>query len=86
MSEPLSVLEFNTRINQLFRSDPNLSRVAVRGEISGYKRYPSGHAYFTLKDQEAAVSCVLFRSRAPFAPVRMTEGMKVVIQGTQPLR
>ncbi len=56
MGEPLSVLEFNTRINQLFRSDPNLSRVAVRGEISGYKRYPSGHAYFTLKEKEAAVS------------------------------
>lgn len=81
MSEPLSVLEFNTRVNQLFRSDPDLSRVAVRGEISGYKRYPSGHAYFTLKDQEASVSCVLFRSRAPYAPSRMTEGMKVVIQG-----
>ncbi len=81
MSEPLSVLEFNTRINQLFRSDPYLSRVAVRGEISGYKRYPSGHAYFTLKDQDASVSCVLFRSRAPFAPARMTEGMKVVVQG-----
>ena len=81
MGEPLSVLEFNTRINQLFRSDPNLSRVAVRGEISGYKRYPSGHAYFTLKDKEAAVSCVLFRSRSAYAPARITEGMKVVIQG-----
>ena len=63
-SEPISVSELNAHIKLLVDSDPVLGAVAVRGELSNYKIYPSGHHYFTLKDQDSSLRCVMFRSSA----------------------
>ena len=59
--EPISVTELNARIKALIESDALLGSVCVRGELSNYKVYPSGHHYFTLKDAESSLRCVMFR-------------------------
>ncbi len=79
MSEVLSVAELNRAVNETLTRDPVLSKVQVRGEISGLKKYPSGHIYFTLKDSEASVSCVLFRGAAQSVRISLSDGMSVVL-------
>lgn len=81
VADVMTVGEFNRRINRLFEQDPEMQRVRVQGEISDFKRYPSGHSYFTLKDDEAAVSCVLFRGSAGRVAFNPQSGMKVVAVG-----
>ena len=54
----LSITALNEYIQRKLDADSLLSQVAVRGEISNYKIYPSGHHYFTLKDENAALKCV----------------------------
>ena len=58
----LTVSQLNQYLKNQFDSDPNLASVAVRGEISNYKKYPSGHHYFSLKDPTGVLSCVMFLS------------------------
>ena len=60
----LSVSELNEHIKTLLDRDLLLSEVCVRGELSNYKIYPSGHHYFTLKDQTSSLRCVMFKSSA----------------------
>ncbi|HNZ63247.1 MAG TPA: exodeoxyribonuclease VII large subunit, partial [Bacillota bacterium] len=79
MNEVLSVGDLNRAVNETLTRDPLLSRVRVRGEISGLKKYPSGHVYFTLKDFEAAVSCVLFKGAAVNIRIALSDGMRVVL-------
>lgn len=62
-------------------SDPLLAQVAVRGEISNYKLYPSGHHYFTLKDEGSALRCVLFKGNAMRLRFRPENGMKIIAMG-----
>ena len=62
-------------------SDPLLRQVAVRGEISNYKLYPSGHHYFTLKDEASALKCVMFKGNALRLRFRPDNGMKVIAMG-----
>lgn len=59
-----SVSELNNFISNLFDKEPILKNIQVVGEISNFKRYPSGHCYFTLKDQNSLLKAVMFRSRA----------------------
>ena len=59
-----SVSEANNFIKALLDRVPQLQEIFVRGEISNYKLYPSGHHYFTLKDAESSLRCVMFRSSA----------------------
>lgn len=61
--------------------DHLLSRLLVRGELSNYKMYPSGHHYFTLKDGEGALRCVMFRSDAQSLRFRPENGMQVIAAG-----
>ncbi len=61
--------------------DPILSSLMVRGEVSNYKVYPSGHHYFTLKDGEGAVRCVMFRREAVSLRFRPENGMQVIAAG-----
>lgn len=74
-----------TQINEYLRgkmdADTLLSQIAVRGEISNYKMYPSGHHYFTLKDESAALKCVMFKSQASRLRFRPENGMKVIAMG-----
>ncbi len=60
----LSVTQLNEYVKGLVESDRFLSNVAVRGELSNYKVYPSGHHYFSIKDEESAIRCVMFRGSA----------------------
>ena len=60
---------------------PALQDLYVRGELSNYKIYPSGHHYFTLKDPEGVLRCVMFRSSAAHLRFRLENGMKVIVRG-----
>ena len=75
------VSELNRRIKYLLDEDPQLSRILVRGEISNYKVYPSGHHYFTLKDGEGALRCVMFKREAMSLRFRPENGMSVLAMG-----
>ena len=81
MENTFSVSELNTRIAGLLDADPVLSNVSVRGELSNYKIYPSGHHYFTLKDSNSTLSCVMFKSSASKLRFRPESGMGVVVSG-----
>ena len=59
-----SVTEVNELVKRLLDNEPMLSGICVRGEISNYKMYPSGHHYFSLKDATGAIRCVMFRGQA----------------------
>ena len=75
------VSEVNQYIKRLLDGEDVLQEIFIRGEISNYKVYPSGHHYFTLKDQEGALRCVMFRGQAVRLRFRPENGMKVIAFG-----
>ena len=75
------VTEVNHLVKLLLDNEPMLANVAVRGELSNYKIYPSGHHYFTLKDPEGSLRCVMFKGSAMKLRFRPENGMKVVVTG-----
>lgn len=77
----LSISQINEYIRTLMDADVLLAGVAVKGEISNYKMYPSGHHYFTLKDEGAALKCVMFKGNAMRLRFRPENGMKVIAMG-----
>ena len=77
----ISVSELNGVVKLLLDNEPLLRNLAVRGELSNYKIYPSGHHYFTLKDPEGALRCVMFKGQALRLRFRPENGMKVVVTG-----
>ncbi|MDO4815382.1 MAG: exodeoxyribonuclease VII large subunit [Bacillota bacterium] len=77
----LTVSELNNIIKTLIDCEPILSNVCVRGELSNYKIYPSGHHYFTLKDSESSLRCVMFKSSASKLRFRPESGMGVTAFG-----
>lgn len=77
----LSVSQINAYIQSLMDQDGLLTGLAVRGEISNYKMYPSGHHYFTLKDEGGALKCVMFRGSATKLKFRPENGMQVIAMG-----
>lgn len=77
----LSITQLNEYIRGRMDADPLLNSVAVRGEISNYKMYPSGHHYFTLKDENSALKCVMFKGNAMRLRFRPENGMKVIAMG-----
>ena len=81
MQQILSITQINEYIRSRMDADPMLSNIAVRGEISNYKLYPSGHHYFTLKDEGGALKCVLFKGNAFKLRFRPENGMKVIAMG-----
>ena len=81
MEQVLSVTQVNEYIRTKMDADPLLTQVAVRGEISNYKLYPSGHHYFTLKDESGALKCVMFKGNAMRLRFRPENGMKVIAMG-----
>ena len=76
-----SVSEVNQLIKSMLDGEPQLGEIFLRGEISNYKLYPSGHHYFTLKDGEGALRCVMFRSDAQSLRFRPENGMQVIAAG-----
>ena len=79
--QALTVTELNQYIKGLLDLDPMLGNVSVRGELSNYKIYPSGHHYFTLKDSESSLRCVMFKSSAAKLRFRPESGMGVTAYG-----
>lgn len=77
----LSISQINEYIRGKMDMDPLLTGVAVRGEISNYKVYPSGHHYFTLKDESASLKCVMFKGSAVKLRFRPNNGMQVIAMG-----
>ena len=77
----LSITQLNEYIRGRMDADPLLAQVAVRGEVSNYKLYPSGHHYFTLKDESGALKCVMFKGNALRLRFRPENGMKVIAMG-----
>lgn len=77
----LSIAQLNEYIRGRMDADPLLAQVAVRGEISNYKMYPSGHHYFTLKDESSALKCVMFKGNAMRLRFRPGNGVKVIAMG-----
>ena len=76
-----SVTEVNQLVKLLLDNEPMLQNICVRGELSNYKMYPSGHHYFSLKDPEGAVRCVMFKSSASRLRFQPENGMKVLVTG-----
>lgn len=81
MGWTLSVSELNDYVRRALASDPALRFISLRGEISDFKRYASGHWYFTLKDEESRIQCVCYRQYASQIQFTPENGMKVILQG-----
>ncbi len=75
------VSQINEYLKLRFEEDEFLSAVFIRGEISNYKLYPSGHHYFSLKDANGAIRCVMFKGNAFRLRFRPENGMKVIAFG-----
>ncbi|HXX64370.1 MAG TPA: exodeoxyribonuclease VII large subunit, partial [Bacteroidota bacterium] len=78
-AEPLTVTELTRHIKQVL--ELGFPQLSVQGEVSNFKRHTSGHVYFTLKDEGAQLSCVLWRSRAATMHFLPGDGLKVVASG-----
>lgn len=76
-----SVSELTRQIKDLLDGESSLQHIYVRGELSNYKIYPSGHHYFTIKDEEATLKAVMFRREASRLRFRPESGMKVIALG-----
>ena len=78
----LSVGQINEYIKGRLDNDPGLRNIAIRGELSNYKIYPSGHHYFTIKDNTGAMKCVMFKSSAQRLRFRPENRMQVIAMGS----
>ena len=81
MTQIFTVSELNSRISDRLEGDLRLHDLWARGEVSNYVHHRSGHRYFTLKDREAQISCVLFRSNGGALDFEMNDGKNVLIYG-----
>ena len=77
----LEVSQVNSYIKEMLAADGLLGALCIRGELSNYKKYPSGHHYFTLKDGQSQLKCVMFRSSASRLRFRPENGMTVLAAG-----
>ncbi len=78
----MNVTELNKYVKNLVSNDPIISNIEVIGEISGYKKHSSGHIYFTLKDEGAAVRCAFFKPYSLYASKDLKDGAKVRVRGS----
>ena len=77
-----SVSEINRYLKNLIAGERPLQNMLVRGEISNFKQYPSGHCYFTVKDKISALKCVMFRSFAQHLHFMPANGLQVIAGGS----
>lgn len=78
---PLKVSEVNNYIKKLFASDIILSDIEVEGEISNYNHHYSGHRYFSLKDSNGIIKCVMFKGYGSYLKTDLKEGKKIIAKG-----
>ncbi len=81
MAHICTISELNEYLKSMFDSNPNLSGVYVKGEISNYKFHSSGHHYMTLKDESSVIRAVMFKFEATKLNFRPESGMKVIAKG-----
>lgn len=82
MGQAYSVTEINQYIKNMFIKDPFLNYVYVKGEVSNCKYHTSGHIYFTLKDPQGQLTCVMFAGQRRGLSFRMEEGQSVIVLGS----
>ena len=80
--QPITVAELNTYIKNKIDGDEYLNNVFVKGEISNFKLHYTGHMYFTLKDENSLIKCIMFKSYTPHLTFMPKDGMKVMILGS----
>lgn len=80
MATIYTVSQLNNEIKDLLDAVPGYRGLMVQGEISNYKAHSSGHHYMTLKDENAAINAVMFRSDAMRLKFRLQNGMKVIVK------
>ncbi len=76
-----TVSAINKYVKNMFLNDGFLSHVYVKGEVSNCKYHTSGHLYFTLKDNEGAISCIMYRSSVQNQKLQLENGMKIQVSG-----
>ena len=79
---PISVTDLNKYIKEKIAQDEMLNNVLVKGEISNYKHHYTGHLYFTLKDENSLIKCIMFKGYATNLKFEPRDGMKVMAFGT----
>ncbi|MGE5552781.1 MAG: exodeoxyribonuclease VII large subunit [Betaproteobacteria bacterium] len=77
-----TVQEVTRRVRERLEDAPGLTAILVRGELSNFRRQPSGHLYFTLKDSQAQLRCVMWRSRAQHVRFAPRDGLQLVAFGS----
>lgn len=80
-SSPISVTELNRYIKDKVAEDEFLNNVLVKGEISNFKHHYTGHMYFTLKDENSLLKCIMFKTSTTTLKFTPKDGMKVIIFG-----
>lgn len=78
----VSVSQLSLYLKSILDSNPILNNLLVKGEVSNLKYYPSGHIYFSLKDEESVIKCVMFSTYASKLNVRLVEGEKIIVNGS----
>lgn len=78
----VTVTQLNKYIKDRFDEDENLNAILVKGEISNFKNHYTGHLYFTLKDENSLIKCIMFKSYAEKLAFKPKDGMKVMVFGS----
>lgn len=82
MGWTLTVTDLNDYVRRSLAGDPLLQDISLRGEISNFKRHVSGHLYFSLKDEQSRIQCVMFRQSACLLSFEPRDGLRVVLKGS----
>ena len=78
----VTVTQLNKYLKDRFDEDENLTAILVKGEISNFKNHYTGHLYFTLKDENSLIKCIMFKSYAEKLAFKLKDGMKVMVFGS----
>ena len=78
----VTVTQVNKYLKDKFDEDENLGAILVKGEISNFKNHYTGHLYFTLKDENSLIKCIMFKSYAERLAFKPKDGMKVMVFGS----
>lgn len=77
--EPITVTKLNSYVKALIDNDELLNNIYIKGEISNFKRHYTGHLYFTLKDKNSLIKCVMFKTYTSYLNFEPKDGDNVVI-------
>ena len=81
MTQIFTVTDLNERIKDRLENDPRLHDLWAQGEVSNFVHHRSGHRYFTLKDRDSQISCVLFKNQASRLDFELKDGLNILVYG-----